>query len=284
MFEKHAAVFLYAVSPVHMGAGQAVGVIDNPIQRERHTGHPCFAGSGIKGAVRHGFEALSKDAQIDKPLKEVIDALFGPSPDPEERGGKDLHAGAVSFGDAQLVALPVRSLKGGYLYADAFTDAFQWPGFGAKTAVGYGALERDRSVEQAAQRQAEEEAARHAREEEERMRREAEAAEAVRRQAEFDALPESEKALRRLEEDLAAFEGGAPLDKNRYAALAGLLNQLAEKATRWDDAAARNRAADAVEAAFERFGWAPPGLKRDKREKRERKRRELVEGVRRGQG
>ena len=58
MFEKNAALFLYAVSPVHMGAGQAVGIIDNPIQRERHTGHPCFAGSGIKGAVRHGFTAI----------------------------------------------------------------------------------------------------------------------------------------------------------------------------------------------------------------------------------
>ena len=28
-----------------------------------------------------------------------------------------MHAGAISFGDAQLVALPVRSLKGGYVYA-----------------------------------------------------------------------------------------------------------------------------------------------------------------------
>lgn len=117
MFEQHAALFLYAVSPVHMGAGTAVGVIDNPIQRERHTNHPCFAGSGIKGAVRHGFEALSKGMTLEKSLKEVIDTLFGPSPDPAERGGKDLHAGAVSFGDAQLVALPVRSLKGGYVYA-----------------------------------------------------------------------------------------------------------------------------------------------------------------------
>jgi len=105
MFEKHAAVFLYAVSPVHMGAGQAVGVIDNPIQRERHTGHPCFAGSGIKGAVRHGFTTMGGDAQL-------IDRLFGP-----DAGANDLHAGAVSFGDAQLVALPVRSLKGGYVYA-----------------------------------------------------------------------------------------------------------------------------------------------------------------------
>jgi len=117
MFEKHAAIFLYAVSPVHLGAGQAVGVIDNPIQRERHTGHPCFAGSGVKGAVRHGFEALAKGIKVEGPLKELIDALFGPSPDPGERGGKDLHAGAVSFGDAQLVALPIRSLKGGYVYA-----------------------------------------------------------------------------------------------------------------------------------------------------------------------
>ena len=39
---KTAAVFLYAVSPVHMGAGQAVDIIDNPIQRERHTEHPCW--------------------------------------------------------------------------------------------------------------------------------------------------------------------------------------------------------------------------------------------------
>ncbi len=105
MFEKNAALFLYAVSPVHMGAGQAVGVIDNPIQRERHTGHPCFAGSGIKGAVRHGFTAIGGDEKL-------IDRLFGP-----DAGSSDLHAGAVSFGDAQLVALPVRSLKNGYVYA-----------------------------------------------------------------------------------------------------------------------------------------------------------------------
>lgn len=117
MFEKHAALFLYAVSPVHLGAGQAVGLIDNPIQREKHTGHPYFAGSGIKGAVRHSFEALSKETKIEGPLKDLVDALFGPAPDPESRNGKDLHAGAVSFGDAQLVALPVRSLKGGYVYA-----------------------------------------------------------------------------------------------------------------------------------------------------------------------
>lgn len=105
MFEKTAAVFLYAVSPVHMGAGQAIDVIDNPIQRERHTKHPCFAGSGIKGAVRHSYEALGGS-------KQDIDLLLGP-----DSGSSTLHASAISFGDAQLLALPVRSLKGGYVYA-----------------------------------------------------------------------------------------------------------------------------------------------------------------------
>ena len=110
MYTRQATVFLYAISPVHMGAGQAIDVIDNPIQRERHTGHPCFAGSGIKGAVRHSFEALGGQ-------KSDIDRLLGPDADPAKRDGKDLHAGAVSFGDAQLVVLPIRSLKGGYVYA-----------------------------------------------------------------------------------------------------------------------------------------------------------------------
>lgn len=115
MFTKQAVVFLYSVSPVHMGAGQAVGLIDNPIQREPHTGHPSFAGSGIKGAVRHNFEALMNAAETDGPMDALIDALFGPAPDGV--GKKKLHAGAVSFGDAQLVVMPVRSLRGGYVYA-----------------------------------------------------------------------------------------------------------------------------------------------------------------------
>ena len=105
MFQNKAVMFLYAVSPVHMGAGSATGIIDNPIQRERHTNHPCFAGSGIKGAVRHGFEAIGGDLAI-------IELLFGPKADSGE-----LHAGAVSFGDGQLAAFPVRCLKNGYIYA-----------------------------------------------------------------------------------------------------------------------------------------------------------------------
>jgi len=105
MFEKQTAMFLYCVSPVHLGTGQAIGVIDNPIQRERHSGLPCFAGSGIKGAVRHSFELLGGDGML-------IEQMFGP-----EAGASELYAGAVSFGDAQLVATPVRSLRESFVYA-----------------------------------------------------------------------------------------------------------------------------------------------------------------------
>lgn len=104
MYQAQAALFLYAVSPVHMGAGTAFGLIDSPIQRERHTEHPLFAGSGIKGAIRHRF------AQIWPKQGDLLNRLFGPE-------GGNLYAGAVSFGDAQLVVFPVRSAKRGYVYA-----------------------------------------------------------------------------------------------------------------------------------------------------------------------
>lgn len=112
MFQASAALFVYAVSPVHMGAGTALGLIDNPIQRERHTGHPLIAGSGLKGAVRHRqWTGLPEDGR-GKGKVTLLTRLFGP-----EAGDLELHAGAVSFGDAQLVAFPIRSLKRGFVYA-----------------------------------------------------------------------------------------------------------------------------------------------------------------------
>jgi len=105
MFEQKKAVFYYAVSPVHMGAGQALGMVDNPIQREVHTGHPVFAGSGLKGAFRHEAKLAKK---WNKPK---LNEVFGP----EDQSG-DLHAGAISLTDAQIVLFPVRSMKKGFVY------------------------------------------------------------------------------------------------------------------------------------------------------------------------
>ena len=103
MFTKKRPMFIYALTPVHMGAGTTLGVVDNPIQRERHTEHPVMAGSGIKGAMRY---AASKNG-----LKEDVKAIFGPEP-----GSSSDHAGAISFTDGQIVLFPVRSLKEGFVY------------------------------------------------------------------------------------------------------------------------------------------------------------------------
>ena len=114
MFEATQLVFYYAVSPVHMGAGSAIGAIDSPIQREVHTKHPMFAGSGLKGALRHHFNRAWPRAEGDnrKP-NSLINRIFGPDTNASE------FAGALSLSDAQLVALPVRSLKGGFAYVSS---------------------------------------------------------------------------------------------------------------------------------------------------------------------
>jgi CRISPR-associated protein Cmr4 len=103
MYKQKAAFFFYCVSPVHMGSGTALGAIDNPIQRERHTAHPTMLGSGLKGALR--------DHCAGEPWEDVV---FGPKPG--LRTGSE-HAGALSLADANLVLFPVRSLRGAYVYA-----------------------------------------------------------------------------------------------------------------------------------------------------------------------
>ena len=110
MFQAQQLVFYSCVSPVHMGAGSAVGAIDNPIQREVHTEYPLIAGSGLKGAVRHHFARSWGDTG-----KGLIKRLFGPEKDASD------HAGAIAFTDAALVAFPVRSLKNTFVYATSGT-------------------------------------------------------------------------------------------------------------------------------------------------------------------
>jgi CRISPR-associated protein Cmr4 len=106
MFQETRIAFLYCVSPIHIGTGTAVGgLIDNPIQRERHTGYPMMAGSGIKGAIRHDYWAQGEAN------RSLLNSLFGPDQSAAE------HAGAVSFGDGQLLAFPVRCAKAGFVYA-----------------------------------------------------------------------------------------------------------------------------------------------------------------------
>lgn len=88
-------LFIQALSPIHAGTGQGVGVIDQPIAREKATDIPFVPGTTIKGVLR--------DACPEKDRKEI----FGSEP-----GEFELTTGAVTFTDARLLLLPVRSLRG----------------------------------------------------------------------------------------------------------------------------------------------------------------------------
>lgn len=104
-------VLLHALSPLHAGTGQGVGLIDLPVARETATGMPYLAGSSLKGALR----SQSQYTENEK------NQLFGKLETTNTDDNTTVvilpaHAGAVSFGDAKLLLLPVRSLAGTFAW------------------------------------------------------------------------------------------------------------------------------------------------------------------------
>jgi CRISPR-associated protein Cmr6 len=89
------------------------------------------------------------------------------------------------------------------LVSEAFNHAFEWLGFGAKTAVGYGAISRDIEAEDRVEAELRAEQARL--EAEEKQRREAE--EKARIEAELNALPEVDRFVRKVETASSDEEG-----------------------------------------------------------------------------
>jgi len=92
-------VFIHALSPLHAGTGQGVGVIDLPIAREKATNLPFLPGSSLKGPLRDLCPAESRVR------------IFGPETD---KAGD--HAGSVQLSDQRLLLLPVRSLAGTFAW------------------------------------------------------------------------------------------------------------------------------------------------------------------------
>ena len=107
-------LFIHALTSVHPGGGASLGVVDLPVQRERHTQWPMIAGSGLKGVLR--------DACRGPMCKGEWLAAFGP-----ETANASDHAGALAFTDARLLAFPVRSLRGVFAWATcpAVLDRFR---------------------------------------------------------------------------------------------------------------------------------------------------------------
>lgn len=97
-------LYIHALTGLHAGGGTALGVIDLPVQRERHTDWPLIPGSSLKGVLRAACNRMEGGAPDAS--KEVL-AAFGPP-----TGSASDHAGAVTFTDARILAFPVRSLRG----------------------------------------------------------------------------------------------------------------------------------------------------------------------------
>jgi CRISPR-associated protein Cmr4 len=126
---RGALLALHAQTALHPGAGTALGTVDLPVQRERHTHWPTVAGSALKGILRDGhreqiaarqdLDALPRfDGQPDERAERrnrrqkadatlELNELYGPP-----TAGSHEFGGALSVTDARLLAFPVRSLKG----------------------------------------------------------------------------------------------------------------------------------------------------------------------------
>lgn len=121
---KSCFLWLRAMTPVHVGAGQTASLIDLPVIREATTGYPFIPGSAMKGALRDDFRltaarsiyanAAERDATkgwasaIEKADNDehVVVPLFG----------RQESAGQLLVGDARLAFLPMRSLEHAFVW------------------------------------------------------------------------------------------------------------------------------------------------------------------------
>lgn len=121
-------LYIFTRTPLHVGAGASVGAIDQPIQRERHTGFPIIPASSLKGSfadqwpasydnakggkLRLSMDEKEIDGKKTKILKQADEAawLFGSNT-------TDLpFAGSLLFSEARLLAFPIRSARGSYAW------------------------------------------------------------------------------------------------------------------------------------------------------------------------
>lgn len=140
MYKEKSALFLLCETPLHAGSGDDLGLVDLPIQRERHTSFPKIESSSLKGALREAFEnkADSKNKKFAKweDADVMVHRLFGydeaglndaekerlkehfrylPENSDKPKDGHD-RAGCLAFTDARLLLFPVKSMKGVFVW------------------------------------------------------------------------------------------------------------------------------------------------------------------------
>lgn len=152
MFKTAIPMFFRVETPLHVGSGQDLGVVDLPIQREKHTGYPKVEASGLKGSIREVFEEfvetlaekyrLNNDVKLWEHYKDILETedasnkpLIGKIENELENKQRNNgnffdemkkyivyplfgpenggdFAGALGFSDARIFLFPVKSVKG----------------------------------------------------------------------------------------------------------------------------------------------------------------------------
>ncbi len=109
---KRHLLTLYTRTPLHVGSGTSVDVVDLPIMRERITGFPVIPASSLKGVLlQHARETFAGGTHARaKTIPDEAKLLFGAV---EGEGEAQVsNAGCVQIMEAKILAFPVRSLAG----------------------------------------------------------------------------------------------------------------------------------------------------------------------------
>jgi CRISPR-associated protein Cmr4 len=153
-----------------VGSGSELGVVDLPIQRERHTGFPKFEASSLKGSLREAFERKINsrdfkglgdpdvmihrvfgfdDGSLNDAQKDKLKKLFREEKGKNQKGEPDYKdtsqfAGSIGFTDARLLLFPLKSMKGVFAWVTCLRALKQFqsdmqlvkPGFKIKDLDG----------------------------------------------------------------------------------------------------------------------------------------------------
>src|ERR1039458_3648138 len=120
---KRHLLTLYTRTPLHVGSGTSVDVVDLPIMRERITGFPVIPSTSLKGVLLQRSRELwpaiwTQSANPKEKPKEILhensQLLFGAiNSEGEGENKKQVsNAGCVQIMEAKILAFPVRSLAG----------------------------------------------------------------------------------------------------------------------------------------------------------------------------
>ena len=119
MFKAARPLSIIVETPLHAGSGSELGVVDLPIQRERHTNHPKIEASTLKGCLREAFEGhyvLPAFEEMEREyVQKYINPVFGADPDKNKKlkiETTEEYASALGVTDARLLLFPVKSLRG----------------------------------------------------------------------------------------------------------------------------------------------------------------------------